>query len=997
MSNLRRHPRKSSSRSSPIPFRSLEKGLVLAGIGVVLMLAQVFTGGAVLASSASATSSTSSASATSSTGNTEISSGYWLASSYGAVYSYGSALDLGSLVDIHLSKPIVSIASTPDGKGYWLVASDGGVFAFGDAQFYGSTGAIDLSKPIVSMASTPDGKGYWLVASDGGVFAFGDAQFYGSSAQSNLGIACGIATTLDAQGYWISLQNSSVASFGDAPPKLALTYENATTWTSAVGPIAVTPDGQGYLVSDSRGDVRSFGDALDPSPPPNLSTGPIVALAQSVTVTSTTSTQSPGGSPTTTSPGGSPGSGSPTTTSPGGSAGSGAAGSSSAPPRKGLPSTAPLTSHNPYRHGVVPSLAWIASQNVAHVHSGGSVSESGGSVSESGGSVSESGGSHAKSPRLTDSPNNLYFSGGTSSEGVVTGSPKVYLIYYGSQWGTESTNIQGNPIFSGDPNSMAPYLEAFFEGLGTNSEGWSQVMTQYCQGVLTGTQFCPSSAQSISYPTSNVLAGVWEDTSQPSPLSATESQLAQEAINGAIHFGNTSPSSNLSAQYLVISPTGTSPDGFVSAGFCAWHSNTYASFGAIAYTNLPYIPDAGTSCGENFVNSGSAGLLDGVSIVEGHEYAETLTDPIPETGWSDSYGYETGDKCVWIPPGMGQGAAQDISLATGSFAVQSTWANNFDGGVGGCEISATTSTLPSVDSLSISSGTSLGGTSLDINGVNFSGATQVDFGSTPAISFTVDSDTMISAVSPAGSGTVDITVTTSAGTSATSSADQFTYVTTPPPPPPPSVTSVSPTSGPSSGGTQVTIAGSGFTGANAVNFGSSPAAGFSIISDQEIVGVSPSGSGTVDITVTTSAGTSATSSADQFTYVTTPPPPPGQPPKIISASPKTGPKSGGTQVFIYGSNFTGATKVDFGTQSATFTILSDSEILATSPAGTGQVSLSVKNSAGTSPTVAQAHFTYNSSKVPMLNRNSAANSYSYLLAILHRLTEFEIPVLEHFL
>ena len=871
MSNLRRHPRKSSSRSSPIPFRSLEKGLVLAGIGVVLMLAQVFTGGAVLASSASATSSTSSASATSSTGNTEISSGYWLASSYGAVYSYGSALDLGSLVDIHLSKPIVSIASTPDGKGYWLVASDGGVFAFGDA------------------------------------------QFYGSSAQSNLGIACGIATTLDAQGYWISLQNSSVASFGDAPPKLALTYENATTWTSAVGPIAVTPDGQGYLVSDSRGDVRSFGDALDPSPPPNLSTGPIVALAQSVTVTSTTSTQSPGGSPTTTSPGGSPGSGSPTTTSPGGSAGSGAAGSSSAPPRKGLPSTAPLTSHNPYRHGVVPSLAWIASQNVAHVHSGGSVSESGGSVSESGGSVSESGGSvsesggsHAKSPRLTDSPNNLYFSGGTSSEGVVTGSPKVYLIYYGSQWGTESTNIQGNPIFSGDPNSMAPYLEAFFEGLGTNSEGWSQVMTQYCQGVLTGTQFCPSSAQSISYPTSNVLAGVWEDTSQPSPLSATESQLAQEAINGAIHFGNTSPSSNLSAQYLVISPTGTSPDGFVSAGFCAWHSNTYASFGAIAYTNLPYIPDAGTSCGENFVNSGSAGLLDGVSIVEGHEYAETLTDPIPETGWSDSYGYETGDKCVWIPPGMGQGAAQDISLATGSFAVQSTWANNFDGGVGGCEISATTSTLPSVDSLSISSGTSLGGTSLDINGVNFSGATQVDFGSTPAISFTVDSDTMISAVSPAGSGTVDITVTTS-------------------------------------------------------------------------------------------AGTSATSSADQFTYVTTPPPPPGQPPKIISASPKTGPKSGGTQVFIYGSNFTGATKVDFGTQSATFTILSDSEILATSPAGTGQVSLSVKNSAGTSPTVAQAHFTYNSSKVPMLNRNSAANSYSYLLAILHRLTEFEIPVLEHFL
>nr|MDA8117273.1 hypothetical protein [Actinomycetota bacterium] len=54
------------------------------------------------------------------------------------------------------------------------------VFSFGDAGFYGSTGALTLNKPIVGMASTPDGKGYWLVASDGGIFSFGDAAFYGS-------------------------------------------------------------------------------------------------------------------------------------------------------------------------------------------------------------------------------------------------------------------------------------------------------------------------------------------------------------------------------------------------------------------------------------------------------------------------------------------------------------------------------------------------------------------------------------------------------------------------------------------------------------------------------------------------------------------------------------------------------------------------------------------------------------------------------------------------
>jgi len=64
--------------------------------------------------------------------------------------------------------------------GYRLTAADGGIFSFGNAQFYGSMGGKPLNKPIVEMASTPDGGGYWEVAADGGIFSFGDAQFYGS-------------------------------------------------------------------------------------------------------------------------------------------------------------------------------------------------------------------------------------------------------------------------------------------------------------------------------------------------------------------------------------------------------------------------------------------------------------------------------------------------------------------------------------------------------------------------------------------------------------------------------------------------------------------------------------------------------------------------------------------------------------------------------------------------------------------------------------------------
>jgi hypothetical protein len=291
---------------------------------------------------------------------------------------------------------------------------------------------------------------------------------------------------------------------------------------------------------------------------------------------------------------------------------------------------------------------------------------------------------------------NLSYAGGIDGIGVTSGKEKVYLVFYGSQWGTKSTSSNGDITLSGDSNGEAPYLQDFLKGLGTGGELWSGVLTQYCDGVAAGSLACPAgNSQHVPYPTGGALAGVWVDKSAASPWETTGHQLGVEAVNAAAHFGNTTPASNRDAQYIIASPYGTLPDGFYLSGFCAWHDYNgdplltggpvTSAYGDLAFTNLPYIPMATIDCGQNYVNAGSAGNLDGVSIVEGHEYAETLTDQNPYGGWSDSTGNETGDKCAWIDPGS-PGGAFDLATGTGSYAMQTTWANDGPGGwPGDCE------------------------------------------------------------------------------------------------------------------------------------------------------------------------------------------------------------------------------------------------------------------------------------------------------------------------
>ncbi len=171
--------------------------------------------------------------------------------------------------------------------------------------------------------------------------------------------------------------------------------------------------------------------------------------------------------------------------------------------------------------------------------------------------------------------------------------------------------------------------------------------------------------------------------------------------------------------------------------------------------------------------------------------------------------------------------------------------------------------VPVITSLTPTSGGTGGTTYVTITGTNFLGTTSVTFGGTAATFFSVVSATTLTVYTPAhAAGTVDVRITNAAGTSVDAgTADDFTYIGTGP-----VVSSISPTSGPTTGGTTVTIIGSGFTGATSVTFGGT-AATFTVNSSTSITATSPAHSaGTVDVIVTSPAGTSPNTTADNFTY-----------------------------------------------------------------------------------------------------------------------------------
>lgn len=207
--------------------------------------------------------------------------------------------------------------------------------------------------------------------------------------------------------------------------------------------------------------------------------------------------------------------------------------------------------------------------------------------------------------------------------GPVQTGPRYYLVLWG---------------WTSDPAGEAGYLQNFLGAVGGTS--WLNTVSQYGAGA------------------GSYLAGSWSDPSGV-PSVPTDAQIQNEASSAAAHFGV--GSGDINAQIIVATPTGHSTSGFGSS-YCAYHGVIGGT--GVTYTDLPYMPDAGGSCGAGSVTGSS---LDGVSIVEGHELAEAITDP-ELNAWYDSSGAEIGDICAWQN-------LQVVGLNGGSYPMQPLWSN----------------------------------------------------------------------------------------------------------------------------------------------------------------------------------------------------------------------------------------------------------------------------------------------------------------------------------
>lgn len=202
--------------------------------------------------------------------------------------------------------------------------------------------------------------------------------------------------------------------------------------------------------------------------------------------------------------------------------------------------------------------------------------------------------------------------------GPVLVKPKAYLIL----WNYKKYH---------DPDGVAKLLERYYSVIGGSKH--NAIYTQYYE-IVNGKKIYVQNPK-------DQFGGVWDDEQDAIPKNPTDAQVADEALRGVKKLGY-----DPNGSYIVATAHDHNSAGF-GTQWCAQHNATYDGGKLVSYTNLPYIPDAGNNCGANFLSppKDESGTDEGVTIIAGTMYGDSVTDPNPGTGWSE-YG-EIGDICAW--------------------------------------------------------------------------------------------------------------------------------------------------------------------------------------------------------------------------------------------------------------------------------------------------------------------------------------------------------------
>jgi hypothetical protein len=465
-----------------------------------------------------------------------------------------------------------------------------------------------------------------------------------------------------------------------------------------------------------------------------------------------------------------------------------------------------------------------------------------------------------------------------------------------------------NPAYSVSPNYKT-LIDRYFADVAAASGQTTNVYsveTQYYDGtgpIAYNSTFGGSVIATNPFPASGCPIGYTPGLTD----CLTDTQIIAE-INLVI--GQQGWVKNDTTQFFLYTPKnvgscfGPSPSsGCAYTDYCAYHG--YA--GGLIYANQPYAAHAGCDTGER-PNGDDA---DPTINVMSHEHREAIND-FQLNAWYDDQGFEGSDKCAWDfgGPILGPPGGHYNQVINGhNYYLQQEWSNDgstcllqYGGGPlppkGPAAAAATptgpvhgglvppigaraeqgggdliyhggpvmrtnktyaiywipaATTAPTITSFSPTSGPV--GTTVQINGTKFSGATSVKFNGVSATQFLVYSSTLVLAKVPTGATTGPISVTTPGGTG--QSATSFTVGGGGGPP---IVSSFTPASGPV--GTVVTVNGSRFTGVTSVKF-NGVSAQFLVSSSTKLYAKVPSGATTGKISVTNGSGTGT--SATNFT------------------------------------------------------------------------------------------------------------------------------------